>query len=46
MHVKFITDEMTYRFIARNDGQPSWNAALTPKNGSNTLSPYVALAAR
>lgn len=46
MHVRFINDEMTYRFIARNDGQPSWNAALTPKNGSNTLSPYVALATR
>ena len=46
MHVRFINDEMVYRFIARNDGQPSWNAALTPKNGTNTLSPYVALAAR
>ena len=46
MHVRFINDEMTYRFIARNDGQPSWNAALTPKNGSNTLSPFVALATR
>lgn len=46
MHVRFINDEMTYRFIARNDGQPSWNAAMTPKNGTNTLSPFVALATR
>lgn len=46
MHVRFINDEQTYRFIARNDGQPSWNSALTPKNGSNTLSPFVALATR
>ncbi len=46
VHVRFINDEMTYRFIARNDGQPTWNSALTPKNGSNTLSPYVALATR
>lgn len=46
MHVRFINDEMTYRFIARNDGQPSWNSVLTPKNGTNTLSPYVALATR
>lgn len=46
MHVRFINDEQTYRFIARNDGQPSWNAALTPKNGTNTLSPFVALATR
>lgn len=46
LHVRFINDEQTFRFIARNDGQPSWNAAITPKNGTNTLSPYVALAAR
>lgn len=46
MHVRFLNDEGTYRFIARNDGQPSWNSALTPKNGSNTLSPFVALATR
>lgn len=46
MHVKFLTDEMTYRFIMRADGQTVWNSALTPFKGSNTLSPYVALATR
>lgn len=46
MHVRFLYDEMTYRFIWRLDGQPAWNKAVTPKNGSNTLSPFVALAAR
>lgn len=46
MHVRFIYDEMTFRFIYRVDGQPAWRKALTPKNGSNTLSPYVALSAR
>ena len=46
MHVKFLTDEMTYRFIWRADAQPIWHTALTPFNGTNTLSPFVALAAR
>ena len=46
MHVKFLTDEMTYRFTYRFDGQPIWHAALTPKSGSSTWSPYVTLAAR
>lgn len=46
MHVRFIYDEMTYRFTYRCDGQPWWNSALTPAKGSNTLSPFVALATR
>lgn len=46
MHVKFLTDEMTYRFTYRFDGQPIWHAALTPKSGSSTWSPYITLAAR
>lgn len=46
MHVRFLYDEMTFRFIWRVDGQPAWDTALTPKNGSNTLSPFITLAAR
>lgn len=47
MHVNFATDEMVYRFIYRVDGQPTWNAALTPFKGtSSTLSPFVTLGAR
>ncbi len=46
MHVKFITDEMAFRFIARNNGQPIHDAPITPLNGSNTLSPFVTLDAR
>jgi HK97 family phage major capsid protein len=45
IHVQFLTGEMTYRFTYRIDGEPLWNSALTPKNGSNTQSPFVALAA-
>lgn len=43
IHVKFTYDETTFRFVYRCDGQPAWNAALTPANGSSTLSPFVAL---
>ena len=47
MHVNFLYDETVFRFVYRVDGQPLWNAALTPFSGStNTLSPYVALATR
>lgn len=46
MHVQFIYDEMVFRFIYRVNGQPLWDSALTPFKGSNTVSPFVALAAR
>lgn len=46
MHVRFLTDEMTFRFVYRVDGQPIWHTALTPFKGSNTKSPFIALAAR
>jgi len=44
IHVNFTSDETVFRFVYRVDGQPKWNAALTPKSGSgNTLSPFVKL---
>lgn len=46
MHVQFLTDQMTYRFIQRLDGQPLWNSALTPKNGGPTQSSIVTLQSR
>lgn len=46
MHVRFLNDEMTFRMTYRCDGQPWWNSALTPKNGSNTQSPFIALSTR
>ncbi len=46
IHVRFLYDENVFRFIYRVDGQPVWNAPLTPFKGSNTLSPFVALANR
>ena len=41
---RFSTDETTWRFVKRVDGQPLVDSAFTPKNGS-TLSPFVALSA-
>lgn len=46
MHVKFLTDEMCYRFITRLNGQTTFDTPITPLNGSNTLSPFVFLATR
>lgn len=47
IHVAFTTFEQAFRASWRVDGQPTWRAALTPYKGTaNTLSPFVALAAR
>ena len=46
MHVKFTTDQMTFRWIRRVDGQPSWTGAKTQYKGSATKTPFVALATR
>lgn len=46
IHVRFLYDEQVYRFTYRVNGQPTWNSALTPANGTNTLSPFITLAAR
>ena len=46
IHVRFVQHERAVKFWLRNDGQPWWRAALTPKKSSQTLSPFVTLAAR
>lgn len=47
IHLKFDYDETVFRFVYRVDGQPAWQSALTPYKGtSNTVSPFVTLAAR
>lgn len=46
VHVRFITNENTFRFIYRFNAQPIWNSAITPYKGTNTLSPFVVLATR
>ena len=46
IHVQFLTDETTFRFILRYDGQPKRSSALTPFKGTNTQSSFLTLATR
>lgn len=46
MHVRFLEHEETFKFWIEDAGAPWWRSALTPKNGANTLSPFVVLDAR
>lgn len=39
----FGTDKTAFRILGRIDGQPWLRSAITPHNGSATLSPYVVL---
>jgi HK97 family phage major capsid protein len=43
IHLWFDYDTLAYRFILRIAGQPWWSSSISPKNGSNTLSPFVTL---
>lgn len=42
-HVYFTTNCTAWRFVLRVDGQPWLASPITPRNGSNTLSPFVTL---
>lgn len=46
IHVKFEEGETAFRFVLRTNGKPAWDNALTPANGSNTVSAFVALQTR
>jgi len=48
IHVRFIYDEMAYKFTVRINGQPIPRSAVTPYKADSgiTKSPFVALAAR
>lgn len=46
IHVRFVYDETVFRFVYRVDGQPKWDAPLTPYQGTNTVSPFVVVATR
>lgn len=45
-HVAFLTDESLFRLTWRVSGAPIWSSPLTPLHGSQTKSPFVALAPR
>ncbi len=38
IHLYFDQNVTAFRFIFRLNGQPAWSAAISPQNGSNTLS--------
>lgn len=46
VHSRFLNDQTEWRFISRLDGKPWMDSAVTPRNGSNTLSPYLNIAVR
>jgi HK97 family phage major capsid protein len=46
IHLYFDTGHVAFRFEMRVGGQSYWPTPVARKNGSNTLSPIVALAAR
>ena len=46
MHLRFDYAETAFRFMFAVDGRTWLDSALTPLNGTNTLSAYVALATR
>jgi HK97 family phage major capsid protein len=42
----FTSDQTVFRFKLRVDGKPAWTSPITPWNGTQTRSPFVALAQR
>ena len=46
IHLKFVEDEVAFRFTIRTDGQPWMLSKITPKHGSNSMSAFVALNTR
>ncbi len=46
IHLRFDYAETAFRFLFAVDGQTWLASAITPFKGSNTLSPYIALAVR
>ena len=45
IHVQFLTNQTVFRFLYRCDGMPASYSAITPAQGSVTVSPYIGLAA-
>lgn len=46
IHLWFDQDLVAYRFTVRLGGMPWWSAPVSMRSGTNTLSPFVTLAAR
>lgn len=46
IHLKFDTDETVFRFIFRMAGTPWWSSTISPRDGTNTRSPFITLESR
>lgn len=46
IHVRFLYDELAYKFSYRIGGQAAWPTAVEDLKGTRTRSPFVTLAAR
>lgn len=46
IHLKFDYNQTTFRFVLFFDGQPKSASAITPYQGTNTVSPFVTLQTR
>lgn len=46
MHVRFLNDEMTFRWSYYINGRPAWLSSITPFKGTTAISPFVTLATR
>ncbi len=46
IHIQFLTGQMAYRWMMRNDGKPKFKAPVTPYKGAQALSSFVTLATR
>ncbi|MHC2067576.1 phage major capsid protein [Bremerella sp. T1] len=46
VHVRFVERETAFRFWIEIDSRPWWETQLTPRYGSNQLSPFITLETR
>jgi len=46
MHVRFLFEEMAFRFSFRIDGQPLWSAPIEDYRGTTKRGPFITLANR
>jgi hypothetical protein len=46
IHVRFINNEITFRWVWPVIGKPVLSSAITPYKGSGTFGPFVTLATR
>lgn len=46
IHVRFLYDEMAFRFITRINGKPKWRTSISPYKGALAKSPFITLGTR